>query len=321
MTLERIAARGLLLIPDAHIAGTPVHQRLDGYREHIMGKIQACLQRAKELELTPVFLGDLFHWPRENPNSLLVELMELFRPQRPFALVGNHDKHQARFTSDTSLAVLAEAGVVRLLDQAGPAFVLEPIGGVTGPVLIGASPDGTDLPQAFDPTGYAEVVWLTHHNINFPDFMDKAIRRKELPGVDWVINGHIHRAQPTMRHGCTRWANPGNITRLTFNAKTRERIPAASIWRPGMGPQEDLERWVVPHLGFYEVFPDQEFPQAADESEGDSGFLQGLERLAWRRTREGIGLEQFLRVNLNAEQPEAKLILELYEEVTRERDA
>ncbi|WP_022662085.1 metallophosphoesterase [Paucidesulfovibrio longus] len=311
--LPEVRGEGLFFVGDPHVADAPPGHRLPGYREQILDKLERCLQEAAGRSLVPVFLGDLFHWPRDNSNALLVALMELFRPHRPFVLVGNHDKHLARWTRDVSLAVLHEAGVVRLMGEPGPQFVLKT---PAGRVLVGATPDGGRLPTGFMPAeGDPEtVLWCAHHNISFPDFLDRAGRIKELPGIDWLINGHIHRPQPQVRAGRTLWANPGNITRLTFSRRSLKREPAAAIWTPGCA---ELERWVVPHLDFYEVFPRQEFPPEEQESEGESRFLAGLERLAWRRSREGTGLRDFLSANLNPERPETGLIWELYEEVVK----
>lgn len=311
--VEEIRARGLMLIPDAHFAATPPGQRLEGFLEHVLTKVRACLEHAEEHDFVPVFLGDLFHWPRENPNALLVALIELFRLWRPFVLVGNHDKYQARYTQDVSLAVLEAAGAARVLGEPGPALaLLTP----QGRVLVGASPDGAPIPHTFDRGDEQWVVWLTHHNINFPDYDDKPVRLREIPGVDWVINGHLHRPQPIQVVGGTRWANPGNITRLTFSRRTMERTPAASIWLPGA---QELERFVVPHLPFAAVFPDQELPPEEETgNESESLFLHGLERLAWRRTAEGAGLREFLMANVNPELPEARLVWELYQEVVRD---
>lgn len=309
MELPRIEAEGLLIVPDAHVAATPPGQRLEGYREQILAKVAACLERAAELGLHPLFPGDLFHWPRENPNSLVVELIELFRPHKPTVLVGNHDKYLARFTRDVSLAVLDAAGVVRLVDEPGPCLRLETS---RGAVLVGGSPDGSPLPRHVERGDAVETVWFTHHSISFPDFQDRMLFPREIPGLDWLVNGHIHRPQPMVVKGATRWCNPGNITRLTFTARTRERVPAASIWRPGI---QELERWPVPVLPFEQVFPDQPFAPEPGPEERKSLFLKGLERLAWRRTQEGLGLREFLSANLNPENPETGLIWELYEEV------
>lgn len=311
--LPVIEARGLLCVADPHLAATSPGQRLEGYAGQILAKVRACLDRAAELELAPVFLGDMFHWPRENPNSLLVALIELLAPARPFVLVGNHDKHQARFTSDTSLAVLEAAGAVRLIAEPGPAFHLAT---PQGAVLVGGSPDGAPLPRSVEPGEAVATVWLAHHGIAFAQAAGGAIEPREIPGLDWVINGHLHRPQPTVAVGSTRWANPGNIARLTFSPATQAREPAAAVWRPGA---DDLERWVVPHLPFFQVFPDQPFPAEPGPEERRSLFLKGLERLAWRRTQEGLGLRQFLAANLNPEQPETALIWQLYEEVAGAR--
>lgn len=311
--IETIRSNGLFLVADPHLAGTPPGQRLEGFREQILAKVGAALARAAKLEMTFVFLGDLFHWPRDNPNSLIVELIELFRPHRPFALVGNHDKYQSRLTPDCSIAVLEAAGVVRLIKDAGPVFRLET---PTGDALVGASPDGTIPPRSFTRLRPAEtetVLWLTHHNVNFPDYPDKQVKAAEIPGVDMVVNGHIHRPQPTLVCGGTRWANPGNVTRLTFSRLARERVPAAALWRPG---DADLSLWPVPHLDFFQVFPDQEFPEAPVEADKGSLFLAGLERLAWRRTGQGVGLKQFLDDNLDPGEEETPLIWDLYEEIT-----
>lgn len=332
MNLPQEQAKGLFFIADPHVADTPPGQRLPGYRVQVMAKLKACLERAEQTGMLPVILGDLFNWPRDNSNTLLVELIGLFREVRPWVLVGNHDKYQARLTSDVSLSVLEAAGAVRLMKEVGPQFVVQT---PQGQALVCASPDATAIPRKFDraqneldasntpdvtnkATTPEKVLWLTHHNIQFPEFLDHAQRIREIPGVDWLVNGHIHRPQPTTRKGQTTWANPGNITRMIFSAHSLERVPAAAVWTWDC---EELERWAVPHLEFYEVFPRQEFPPQGEAGEdGESRFLEGLERLAWRRTQEGTGLKQFLDANLNPDLPETRLIRELYEEVIREQE-
>jgi predicted phosphodiesterase len=316
MAVETIRANGLFFIADPHLADVPPGQRLDGYLEQIMSKLEACLDRARELGMVPVLLGDLFHRPRDNSNRMLVELIRLFGPRtgpdRVWALVGNHDKYQSRFTEDVTIAVLEAAGVLSLMKEDGPQFSLET---GAGRALVCASPDGAPLPKAYErQDGDPEtVIWLTHHNIKFPEFEDRAYAIRELPGIDWLVNGHIHRPQPTVTMGRTTWANPGNITRLTFTRRSMVREPAAAVWTPGCA---ELERWPVPFLPFDRVFPDQELPPESQETEGESNFIKGLERLAWRRTHEGMGLRQFLQDNLTRETPEGALIWELYEEVT-----
>ncbi len=312
MNLPEERASGLLFVADPHLAGSAPGQRLPDYPRQVLDKVGICLDMARDMNLLPVFLGDMFHWPRENPNWLLVEMMNLFRALRPYALIGNHDKYQARLTDDCSISVLESAGVLRLLKDSGPAFrIVTP----AGSAVVGSAPDGTAIPDSFDRQGVRKgesVLWLTHHNVNFPDYPEKKVVAHEIPGIDWIINGHIHRPQPTLQKGTTRWSNPGNIVRITFSRRSMERVPAAHIWRPG---QDELERVELEHLPFFEVFPEQEFPEESVEADGGSRFLDGLERLAWKRTREGSGLKQFLKDNLQPGLAESELVWKLYQEV------
>ncbi len=317
MGLDVIGATGLLLIGDPHLADVPPGQRLAGYFDQIMTKLEACLDHAADKGLAVVLLGDLFHWPRDNSNKMLVDLIGLFGTRkgnsRVWAVIGNHDKYQSRFTEDVSLAVLEAAGVLRLMKEPGPQFILEDGASRT---LVCSTPEGSSLPKKFDRReGDPEtVVWLTHHNIQFPEFIDRAYTIKELPGIDWLINGHIHRPQPTITKGQTTWANPGNITRLTFTQRTMDREPAVAIWRPGC---RDLEKWVVPFERFEDVFPNLEFLPEEEPTNEESNYVKGLERLAWQRTQEGMGLRQFLTDNVTRTTREGQLIWELYEEVTQ----
>jgi predicted phosphodiesterase len=293
--LETRQARGLFLIPDPHLAGTPPMQRLDSYMDDILAKVAACLDEAARAGLVPVVLGDLFHWPRENPNSLMVALIELLRPHKPYVLVGNHDKYQARFTADTSLAVLDAAGVVRVLSDPGLFLRLDT---PTGPALLGASPDGTPLPGSVAADPGVTTVWLAHHNIGFPDFQEKNVRIREIPGLDWVINGHIHRPQPTVTAGRTHWANPGNITPAQVQPPFQGTPPAAAIG----ACLDDLEYWPVP-TGRSRKF----FRTSLSARGGRDGEPRPVswrpDPVGWRRTREGAGLKDFLGRQLQTGRP------------------
>jgi len=226
-------------------------------------------------------------------------------------LVGNHDKHQARYTPDVSLAVLEAAGAIRLMSEPGPQFRLlapGPAGEIE--VVLGASPDMDPIPRSYEKERGEIVVWAAHHGLAFPGAEDNILRLREIPGVDFVFNGHLHRPLPCQVRGQTRWINVGSLARPQFHRLAAERKPAVGVWRPGM---EDIERVVVPHLPFAQVFPDEE---PFEESEaGESAFLKGLEKLAGRRTREGVGLKKFLEDNIDPEREESALIWDLYKEV------
>ncbi len=301
---------GILFIGDPHIASSPPGFRLDDYSRTVLEKLAFCLDLARERRCLPVILGDLFHVPRDNPNSLLVALIEMFREPVPWVLVGNHDKHEARLTRDVSLAVLDAAGVIRLMREHGPA-VSARVGGKS--VLLGASPDWTPIPPEVSPEGHDFVLWVTHHDLCFPGYDSGRARLREIPGVDLVVNGHIHTPKPPQRRGCTTWCNPGSIVRINRSQFAMDMRPVVSIWTPGAGELECLE---VPHRPFDEVFPSLELTgDPATAPVDESMFIRGLENLALRRTTEGVGLRAFLDSNLDREDPVDGLIWELYEEI------
>ncbi len=303
------ACEGIVFIGDPHAAAFPPGHRMDDYAETILGKLSFCLDVARERRCLPIILGDLFHWPRNAPNYLLVDLIELFRDSKPWVLVGNHDKYEARLTRDVSLSVLDAAGVIRLISKSGPVSSVN----VRGKnILIGASPDWTEIPKKVDREDHDFVIWLTHHDIAFPGYENGRHHLKEIPGVDLVVNGHIHTPKPAQVCGSTTWLNPGSIVRITRSLHTRSIKPAITIWYA----DRDMEIVQVPHKEFDEVFPPltgDEDPEVEEISE--SLFIKGLENLSLKRTTEGVGLKSFLAANLNVDDPIDGIIWELYEEV------
>ncbi len=298
---------GILFIGDPHVAAFPPGHRLDDYGNTVIEKLAFCLQVALEQKCLPIILGDLFHVPRNNPNHLMVDLIELFRTAKPWVLVGNHDKHEARLTRDVSLYLLHAAGSIRLISLPGPVASLG-IGGKR--ILVGASPDWTPIPRQVNREGHDFVIWLSHHDLVLPGFERGRIQPREIPGVDLVVNGHIHTPKPPHKRGETTWFNPGSIVRITRSHISRTLRPAIALWRP-----DSLEILEVPHEPFDEVFP----PLAEESDTGgiddDSLFIKGIENLSLRRTTEGVGLRAFLEANLNAGDPVDSIVWELYEEV------
>ncbi len=306
---------GLLFIGDPHLAASPPGYRLDDYTRAILGKLAVSLEIAREDNLLPIILGDLFHLPRNNPNYLLVDLIELFGASLPFVLVGNHDKHEARLTRDVSLAVLEAAKVIRLIDRAGPVCSLRV---ADSRVFLGASPDWTPLPPRVNRGEHEVVIWLTHHDLGFPGYEGARVALQEIPGVDMVVNGHLHTPKPPRQCGNTTWFNPGGIARLTLSPYSRALTPSVFIWRP---PGRELVSIPLPHRPFAEIFPELTGEDEQDsEAEPESLFIKGLENLLIRKTAEGVGVKAFLEANLNPDDQVDTYIWSLYEEVMHEEE-
>lgn len=286
---------GLLFIGDPHLSSRVPGFRKDDYPKAILGKLKWSLQYARDNDLLPVLLGDLFDYPRDNANWLVYELLSLF--EAPIlAVSGNHDCKENTLTEHDTLSILVAAGRVRLLDATAP--WVGRIG--SREIIIGGTPWGQKLPKSLDEFGGLAksdyVFWIAHHDIRFPGYEEAGrFGCYEIPGVDAVVNGHIHRALPTVVTGKTTWLNPGNIARVARSDASREHVPSVlriDIRSDGWLP----ERIAVPHQPFDEVF--HSAIQSEEVRSNDSLFIRGLAELVSTRTADGAGLDTFLDANL-----------------------
>jgi hypothetical protein len=288
---------GLLCIGDPHLASRVPGFRKDDYPRAILDKLTWALNYASEHRLLPALLGDLFHWPRDNANRLLVRLLELFQGT-VLGIAGNHDCKENELAADDALSILWAAGRLRLLERSGP--WCGQMGGRT--VVVGGTAWGQRLPPAFDPSDLALgdpsplVVWLTHHDVRFPGYEEVGrFSPHEIAGVDILVNGHIHRPLTDVVAGQTTWLNPGNIARVRRSDADRARRPTVlriNVRNEGW----DKHAVDVPCLPFEEVFYEElvACPIPADESM----FVRGLAELESLKTHAGAGLKAFLEQNL-----------------------
>lgn len=296
---------GLLLIGDPHLESRPPGHRRDDYPAVILDKLAWSLAYAAENRLLPCILGDLFDKPRDNPNWMLVRLIDLLQGE-VLGLYGNHDCAEPELREHDSLSVLVGAGRLRLVSAEAP--WIGRIGSRV--VVVGGSSYRQPLPRDFEPPAAARaasqegppplVVWLAHHDILIPGYDDGRIRPFAMPGVDLVVNGHIHRRLEEIVAGPTRWLTPGNISRRARSDATREHIP--SVLRIDVSAADYRVQHVeVPHRPFDEVFHEQILD--APQESGASAFVTGLAELQARRTASGAGLAEFLAQNVTQFSP------------------
>ena len=82
---------GLFVIGDPHVEGRKPNFRCDEYPQVILDKLRWCLQYAAEQRLLPVFLGDMFEKPRDNPTWMVGQLVEMMIDSGAVGIYGNHD--------------------------------------------------------------------------------------------------------------------------------------------------------------------------------------------------------------------------------------
>lgn len=307
---------GLLMIGDPHLEGRQPGFRKDDYPQVILDKLAWCLDYARQHRLLPVLLGDLFEKPRDNPNWMIARLLDMLQGEI-VGLYGNHDCADPELKDHDSLSLLVKAGRLRLLCEASPWC-----GTMNGrQVVVGGSSYRQPIPQRFACEQNGQngnepplVIWLTHHDLDIPGYDEGRYKPRELPGIDLVINGHIHRRLDEVSTGSTRWLTPGNISRRKRSDATRDHVP--SVLRIDVSAAGyELSYVSLPHRAFDEIF--HETVMESSEPLQASAFVTGLAELQARRTASGAGLMEFLQSNVTQFEPAvADEIMNLANEVT-----
>ncbi len=310
--------RGLLFIGDPHLESRIPGFRKDDFPQVALDKFRWCLKYAVDHELQPFLLGDLFQLPQDNPNWLISSIIEIISTElnEPLpAIHGNHDVRENTLKPNDSIHILFASGQLRAVSATEPW-----IGDLRGHrVVVGGTSWSDQLPKrAPDEFGERELtVWMTHHDILIPGYEEGGrMRPSELPGIDLIVNGHIHRRLETVSKGSTHWMTPGNITRRTRGDASRAHRP--SVLCVGLRSADndthtgDIDgfdfdsrggtswqaQWVtVPHASFDEVFHPQ-LDTDPEAPESGSAFVAYLRELTARRTDTGAGLADFLDQHL-----------------------
>jgi DNA repair exonuclease SbcCD nuclease subunit len=314
----------MLVIGDPHVEGRQPSFRRDDYPRVILQKIRWCLERARSRRLLPVFLGDIFDKPRDNPNWMLGELIEMMRDSGAIGIYGNHDCAEPSLTENDSLMIMIKSRCLRLVSSENP-WVGE-IAGRT--VLIGGSSYRQRIPDTFvrklahQESFFDErplIIWLTHHDVQVGDYDGGRLAPFEIENVDVVINGHIHTRSEPVRKGQTLWLTPGNISRRSRSDAERNKSVAAleiEVNPPGQtGGAFQYQFAEIPHQEFDEVF--HPAVEATNTSDGPSAFVAGLSELLSMQTASGAALQDFLKKNLDQfPQPVADEVRKLAQSVT-----
>ncbi|MHB1666165.1 metallophosphoesterase family protein [Thiomonas sp.] len=254
--------QGFLFIGDPHIASTSPGRRKDAdFAATVAGSLSEAFRLANRLCLQPVILGDLFHRERDSEARMLVHLFRALRlaERTPWCLVGNHDLEEHILTDRTTLAAVAETGLLQLIGNG--AFDLIDCNGVL--VGLGGTPYGQAIPQSVEGL-FAETpdqaIWITHTDVRFKQAYPGALEPFAIAGCDLVVNGHMHLEQPSVQVGHTLWVNPGNITRVSVDAL--DYAPGVLAWTP----LEGLRRYPIAHAPGVEVFNLQGRLSTADDA-------------------------------------------------------
>lgn len=220
---------GFLFIGDLHLSSQRPGRRIDDYASAGLAKLRQAAVIAKERNLYPVCLGDLFHRPRENDLELLARTMAVMRE---FAvplpvLSGSHDHTETWFTDKDAAKLLEGAGVIRLMATPGKVLTLNCHG---ERVHLWATPAGCAVPNSVTADEGGRNLMVTHHDFDFCGMYPGAHELHEIANCDLMVNGHMHTPTPMVLKGRTACHNPGSVVRVSVDLK--KHAPVVSVWTP-----------------------------------------------------------------------------------------
>ena len=213
-----------MFVCDPHLTDVPPASRSGMYLEHIQSKLLFIFGEARSRGVTEIiFTGDIFH-KRTFQNYELVNRLIRFldawkRCFKCWSIIGNHD---------VSLRTLSiEGQPIDNLFASGALSYIPPRGINFGEVVV----YGRDFrrQQTVDyfkasSVDYVATVMVTHANLlpTGHSFYGDFINYDKLdPGVDLLINGHLHKGYESIQVGRTMYVCPGSIARVSRD-DTRE---------------------------------------------------------------------------------------------------
>lgn len=225
---------GILFIGDPHVTSIKPSRRLDAdISETITDKIKQAAEIANKRKLLPVFLGDMMDRAKDSDVLMLTRLLRALNAfeLRPLCLVGNHDIRESKVTDNVTLGLLSEAQALSLITTNGiiGELAIKVKSGEIVNVSIGATPYGMEIPDEVEHSSQ-QAVWITHHDLGFEGSYPGVASIKEIKGINVAVNGHMHLTKPAIEKGMTTWWNPGNITRMSVDA--RDHVPSVWEWVP-----------------------------------------------------------------------------------------
>lgn len=246
-----MTTRGLLFVGDPHISTRGPRRRLEtDWMGLTLDKLAQAVAIANQRALQLVCPGDLVDDPRDLNQVLQVRLIRVLNglDQRMVTTVGNHDKKGTQLADDEVLTLLGEARVVDLIATSSiwGRITMVAEDGRTHRVVIGMTPYGfsaptslaqmlgmpetTEAQEAKAAAGADTVVWITHADYAFEGAYPGAADLVAIPGIDMVINGHMHGVKKPVLVGNTVWYCPGNIVR--WSVDQADHVPAVWAWDP-----------------------------------------------------------------------------------------
>lgn len=272
----------IILISDMHLTSSQPVARLDNAALTCLTKFEWLLKAARKHNAVIVQAGDMFDKPRDWYMLPRVAAL-LLKYEVPFHCVyGQHDTymHSKENRPATSMGVLAEAGLVRILNTIPYETAAQVDGDLmhTGWALYGAS--WKEQPPAPQPTDHKKIL-VRHAPIAMEeayvghDYIDAEKTLERMTDYDIVLCGDVHRAFH-LQKGDRHILNTGPMFRYSAEVYNFEHVPSfATI--DLVGEHAGRVQWYeMPCAPAEEVLTREHIHQSSASNEALLGFMAAL---------------------------------------------
>lgn len=289
---------GLLIVGDPHLTSRQISKRHDlvSTMETCLDKLSQVVKIANRENLFVVFLGDFFDSDKENNIYLLTKTIRILKSldHKPLTIVGNHEKTEDKLADYNMLVSLIEANVMDVFIDNKITQTLELHDKTLNKdyhIAIGGTNYGSKIPDKVTrPENIEKLIWITHHDLLFKSAYPGAVPLKEIDGVDLVINGHMHKAQPQQQEKTTTWCCPGNILRQTVDLA--EQKVCVFMWT--LNNHENEYKKLIPIELEYQkdIFKKPEVIEADIDARNDYRFnVRNSEKMGFVEALEAIKIQ------------------------------
>lgn len=208
----------LMFVGDLHADSKQPSGRIDNWSETCISKLKSVGKLSKEQNAQVIFLGDLFHTPRQENHSFMGELFKVFMHEFyeiPYSIVGNHDiqYNNMGWLDRSAIGELFHGGCLKQLKMVEMKHCN----------LYGASffdPHWVKQDLSNETKKKILVGHYYHHTMGASELVGKKelISDDTLNQFDYAFLGHDHTTYEAYSYGNGLLYRPGSLGRIAADA-------------------------------------------------------------------------------------------------------
>lgn len=208
----------LMFVGDLHADSKQPGGRIDDWAVTCVSKLKSLGKLSKEQNAQVIFLGDLFHTPRQDSHSFMGELFKVFTQDFysiPYSIVGNHDiqYNNMGWLDRSAIGELFISGCLKQLEMVEMKHCILYGASFFNPYWVKQELPKTDKKRIL-------VGHYYHHTMGASELVGKKelIADEVMNQFDYTFLGHDHTPYEAYSYGDGTLYRPGSLGRISADA-------------------------------------------------------------------------------------------------------